>query len=137
MSDNNGKGFLSREQILAVQDLTIEEVYVPQWGGSVRIRSLTALQRGRLEVSTLERKGRDADQNLIMLRARMVALSIVDESGTRVFSERDVESLNDKSASALETVFKAAMRLSGLSKEDVDELTKNSESAPSAASSSS
>ena len=58
------------------------------------------------------------------VRAKLVARSVVDESGARVFDDADVLKLSDKSAAGLQRVFEVAQRLSGLSDEDVDELVK-------------
>jgi hypothetical protein len=127
MEGNNH--FLTRDQILGISDIVIEDVFVPHWGGTVRVRSLTGQERGRLEVTCTERKGVNHLQNLAMVRARLVALTVVDQEGRQVFSERDVDVLNAKNADALEVIFKTALRLAGMSKADVDELTKNSESA--------
>jgi len=65
--------------------------------------------------------------NLANVRARLCAISIVDETGKRMFSDEDVRALGRKSAAALDRVFAAAQRLSGLTDEDVEELAKNSD----------
>jgi hypothetical protein len=59
------------------------------------------------------------------VRARLAAASIVDENGARMFSDEEIEALGGKSAMALDRVFKAAQRLSGLAPEDVEELAGN------------
>lgn len=116
---------LTREAILQAVDLLTEDVEVPEWGGIVRVRGLTGAERDRFEGSVVQVKGRKAAMNLHNLRARLVALTAIDEDGERLFSSKDVEALGEKSAAALERVFSAAQRLSGLSDEDVEELTKN------------
>lgn len=130
MEGNNH--FLTREQILTVPDATHEDVYVKEWGGSVRVRSLTTKERSRLEYLMLDRKSNNSyAENVQLMRARMLALAIVDQEGRRIFNDADVTALNEKNPSAIEAVFKVAMKLSGLSREDVDELTKNSETSQS------
>ncbi len=57
--------------------------------------------------------------------ARLVAASIVDEDDKRVFSQSDVKALGEKSAAALDRVMAVAMRLSGLTEEDAEELEGN------------
>jgi len=116
------KKFLTREAILKAQDLPQEEVYVPEWGGYVRVRGLTAAERDALESTMLQTNGQVRLENF---RARLVAMSIVDEEGNRLFSDEDVDALGRKSAAALQRVFDVAMRLSGLRAEDVEELAKN------------
>lgn len=126
---------LSREQILEAQDLEKELVEVPEWGGAVYVRALTGTERDAFEQSMVEtrtvRKGRKQEtvreMRLQNLRARLCALTICDEDGTRLFNDSDVHALGRKSASALNRVFEVAQRLSGLTDEDVEELAGNSE----------
>lgn len=128
MSDS---AYLSRDAILAVDDVQYEDVEVPEWGGKVRVKSLTGKERDGLEASMIVGKGKNANVNLSNLRAKLVARAVVDENGKRVFGDDDIAALGAKSAAALTRVYEVAQRLSGITQEDVDELTKNSETAPS------
>lgn len=119
--------YLSKELILQAQDIQREEVDVPEWGGVVLVRGLNGKQRDALESSMIEGKGKNANVNLVNLRAKLVARSIVDEDDTRIFDDADIPALAEKSAVALNRVYEVAQRLSGITKDDVDELTKNSE----------
>lgn len=124
--------FLNREAILAAEDLPRELVEVPEWGGAVYVRALTGAERDQFEASIVEQRGRDVRMNMRNIRAKLVALTVVDEDGQRIFTDDDVAALGGKSAAALDRLFAVAQRLSGLSKEDVEELAKNSESGQSA-----
>lgn len=124
--------FLNREAILAAEDLPRELVEVPEWGGAVYVRALTGAERDQFEASIVEQRGRDVRMNMRNIRAKLVALTVVDEDGQRIFTDDDVAALGGKSAAALDRLFAVAQRLSGLSKEDVEELAKNSESVQSA-----
>lgn len=117
---------LSRAEILAAADIQTESVAVPQWGGEVLVRGLSGLERDAFEASIIRGKGKSAEVNLQNLRAKLVAASVIGEDGKHLFAEADVEALGRKSAAALQRVFEVAQRLSGLSPEDVEELTKNS-----------
>lgn len=119
---------LTRDQILAVEDLKRETIDVPEWGGEVIVKSLTGAERDAFEDSVVRQRGKTRELNLRNARARLVSLSLIDESGSRLFSDGDVEALGRKSAAALDRVFAAAQRLSGLTENDIDELAKNSES---------
>lgn len=121
---------LSREQILQAKDLVTEVVEVPEWSGSVLVKSLTGAERDQYEAAIVEQKGRDTKVNMRNARARLVALSVVDEEGKRLFSPNDVSLLGAKSAAALQRVFNVSMRLSGISAEDVRELTEELEENP-------
>jgi hypothetical protein len=118
---------LTRDAILQAQDLPKELVSVPEWGGEIYVRALTGAERDAFEQTIVERKGKSTKMNLKNMRAKLVALTTVDEEGKRIFSDSDAELLGKKSAAALNRVFEVAQKLSGLTPEDVDELTKNSE----------
>lgn len=122
---------LTREAILGIRDLQTEEVHVPEWGGTVLVRGLTGAERDEFEASVLERRGKSRELNLVNLRAKLVARCVVDESGARLFLEDDVAVLGTKSAAALQRVFEACQRLSGMSEADVEELTGNLDGGPS------
>jgi len=125
---------LSREQILAATQLPEETVAVPEWGGSVIVRGLTGAQRDHYESTLLIQRGTSREFNLRNARAKLVAMVCVDEAGKKLFTGADVEALGQLSAAALNRVWDAGRRLSGLGDEDVEELVKNSESDPSVAS---
>ena len=119
---------LSRDAILTASDIITEIVEVPEWSGSVRVRGLTGAQRDRFEASMVKlRKGKQ-ELTLENLRAHLAVLSVVDEQGCPMFDQADIEALGNKSCAALQRIWDVARRLSGLSDEDVEELTKNSES---------
>ena len=118
---------LTRDAILAAPDLPTEEVLVPEWGGTVLVRGLTGTERDAFEEEMITGKGKNRDVNLSNFRARLIVKSVVDKSGKRLFTQADMVALGGKSAAAIQRVFQVAMRLSGMSEEDVEELTKNSE----------
>jgi len=123
--DTAKKKFLSREEILQINDLPTEDVYIEQWGAWVRVRGLTAAERDKFEQSIIERKGKSTQMNLQNIRAKLVALCVVDENGNRIFTDADVEALGKKSAQALDKIFSVAQKLSGLTPEDVEEMLGN------------
>jgi hypothetical protein len=122
---------LSKDQIISADDRKTKEVPVPEWGGSVLIRSLTGRERDAFEASTVKTKGNKSEANYENFRARFVAECVVDEHGKKLFSNRsDVLMLGNKSVAALQRVFNAAQELNGMSEEDVEELTEGFEEAP-------
>lgn len=120
-----GMSLLSKEAILAAQDVTTEVVEVPEWGGSVRVRGLTGSERDAFEGEVIQRNGKDVKTNTRNIRARLVVLSVVNGDGSRMFSFHDIEALGEKSARALDRIFAVASKLSGLRDEDVAELAEN------------
>jgi hypothetical protein len=123
--------YLTREQILEVKDLQFEDVEVPEWGGTLRVRGLTGIERDRFEETILDQRGKNVKVKMTNLRARLVVLSVVDEQDQALFTQNDIGVLGRKSAAALQRVFNVAQRLSGFSDEDLEELAKNSSDAQS------
>jgi len=117
-------GLLTREAILKADDLPTELLDVPEWGGQVRIRTMSGSERDAFEASLLA-GGKNAAKNMRDLRARFASLTIVDDDGKRLFTEKDVHALGRKSAAALDRVLSAGQRLNGLTADDVEELAGN------------
>lgn len=117
---------LSRDEILGTPTVKVEEVAIPEWGGTVFIRMMPSVERDAFEASALERKGASKMANI---RARLAAIVLSDQHGNRLFTDADAPALGVKFAPALDRIFEAASKLNRLSKEDVEELEKNSESA--------
>ena len=99
---------LSREQILAAQDLASEEVPVPEWGGTVRVRMMTGAERDALGASLL---GADKKVDMSQYRIRLLAACLVDEAGLPLFGPDEVGLLGAKSGVALDRVYRVAERL--------------------------
>lgn len=113
---------LTRDQILAVKDITTKTVNVPEWGGEVTLRGLTAAERDNFDTAVLDARRRNEPT---FARARLVALSAVDEKGDRLFKDSDIPALSDKAGSALDRLFDVAAGLSGLRAADQKEMEKN------------
>jgi hypothetical protein len=119
--------FLSKEQILAAKDLEYEDVEISEWGGTVRIRGMSAADRDEIEslyFSTDDGKPKD----MRLLRSRILVLSLVDENDQRLFKFEEASALAKKSAVVIDHIFPIAQRLSKMSKEDVEEIAGNSSS---------
>lgn len=131
---------LTRDAILAAVDLPTQEVEVPEWGGSVLVRGLSGEDRDAFEASLIVRrpalvgpnKGQlESVQDTTNLHAKLVSRAIVDETGSRVFSDADVKLLGAKSSHALQRVFDVASELSGLGATAASDAEGNSEPDPS------
>ena len=120
---------LSKQQVLDAHDIKIEEVEVPEWGGSVYIKVMNATQRDEFETFVYKRQDQ---RDLRGMRVLLCKLCICDAEGNRMFeSAEDVKALTDKSGSALMVVFQAAQKLNALSPDDVGEMEENSKPDPS------
>ncbi len=120
--------FLSREETLAADDIETRDLYTPEWGGWMRICTLTAYEKDELEVgmvlATTNGKSGKA-KRIDNIRARFVAAAAVDQKGGKLYSARDVAALGKKSAPALSRIFAAVQEMNGISDDDVEEMEKN------------
>ena len=112
---------LGKEAILLADDRKFEIVHVPEWGGDVRLRSLSGRERDEFESSTMKLKNGKQEQDMDNFRARFVALCIVDEDGKRIFvTKSEIGILGSKSVSALQRLFNKASEMNGMSEDDVE-----------------
>ena len=122
------KKSLSAADILAVDDLNMESVAVPEWHGTVFLRPMTSTERDDYEAEALSFASDDSEAKKKFLknfRARHVAKCLVDEDGNRLFEEDQVEALGKKSARAMQRLFDRFQKINAISAEDQKELEKN------------
>ena len=131
MSEANG-GYATKEQILGVRDLKSEDVFVEQWGCTVRVRELKGTERGSFEASVarFNSEGERAGADMSQIRVRLCALTMVDEAGNRLFGDHEIGKLGEKSATALQAVFDVASRLSGMNETAIEDAMGESEAIP-------
>lgn len=116
----------SLADLLGIEDRKYVEVPVPQWGGSVRVRSLDAGEAIQF-----------AEANKINAKTatlRLVALSLCDEEGNRIVPDNKVDALKAKNVEALTVIAQAALELNGYTKAAKDDVKNDSGEAPSDAS---
>lgn len=109
---------LNRDAILAAIDFEVREVKVPEWGGSVYVRTLSGRDRDRLESESMS-KGFHG------FRPMLAAFSCCDADGKRLFTEADIAALGEKSGVALNRIFNASQKINKYTASDVRELEKN------------
>lgn len=117
---------LKKNDILLAHDLKTETVEVPEWGGSVLVRTMSGADRDDFE-NSLVTVGPDGKRmpDLTNMRAKLVALTVVDDEGNRLFDTADIPALAKKSASALERVFTVTQKLNGLGAHAEEQAEKN------------
>lgn len=110
---------LDRNAILQRTPILAKElVSVPEWGGEVWVRTLSASERDQLEIEW-ERTKR------VHFRARLVYYCVCDEDGKDLFRAEDIPVLGAQSTAAVSRVCEVAFRLNRFGKEDIEELEKN------------
>lgn len=101
------KKYLTAEEIIAASDIQVVELDVPEWGGTVRLRSMDALAAAQY-LETAQKNAKDAQVQVLLASA-------VDGNGMPLFKDQSVLSaLRKKSLKALMRVQGAAMDLNGL-----------------------
>lgn len=108
--------FLTADAILGCEDRVFETVECPEWGGKVRVRSLTGL-----EVAEIPSDGKQDRKFWI----RLVAASVCDGSGKPIFTPHQVDVLEQKNAGPLNRIFAVVQRFNALAKKDQADLAKN------------
>ncbi len=128
-SHDNGKGLLSAAQIIQSSDIPREVVSCPEWGGNVLIKGMTGRERDAFEAESIKSRkpGDPVEVSFENIRSRLLVRCIVDENDVPLFPENNMQMLSKKSAIPLDRCFAVAQRLSGLTKEDVEELVGNSD----------
>ncbi len=113
---------LSKKEILSHVDLKSEIIDVPEWGGQVKVITMSGFARDRFEAGIT---GKNGGSNFVNIRAKLAAATIADEEGNLIFNEDDIIKLGNKSCAALDRVFAASQKLNRMSQEDVEALAKN------------
>lgn len=113
--------FLTAEAILSADDQPKKEVKVPEWGGSVWVRTMSSVERDKYE-KEVQRSEDSVPDNF---RAKLAVKTVCDKDGNLLFSEDQAEALGKKSAKVLDRIFSAIMSLNGFSDKDIAELQGN------------
>jgi hypothetical protein len=116
---------LTKEAILSAVDGKIETVEVPEWGGSVYVRTLGSDEGDEYQQSLIEGTGEDTRTNLKGCSARLAGLAICDDKGKRMFTDAEVKALGNKSSVAMNRVCEVAQRINGFGKAAREEIAKN------------
>jgi len=120
--------YLSRDDILSTQGIRTDEVDVPEWGGKVLVRELSATEVAKIGFGMAEQGGGEVEVGLAKLGEyvpQMIAWCVVDESLSSVFSLDDVNQLSAKSINPVQQIIAKVMELSDLSPDEEGEPEKN------------
>ena len=120
---------VSKSKIQKAQDRPREDVNVPEWGGKVTVQAMSDLERGEFEYEC-GLVDRPDGNDVRGFRVRLVQRSVVNGDGKLMFSSDDINWLQHKSGAVLSRIADVAMRLSGFSKQDVEELAGNLPTTP-------
>ena len=99
---------LNRDAILAADDYQREYVDMPEWGGGVYVRALTA--KAGLEMATQAEKV-DEKYQAVARVGILLTRTVIDENGEPIFTDEDISALMEKSRPAIDRLTAAAMRV--------------------------
>ena len=109
--------------ILALQDMEIKRVTVPQWNNmQVYLRSPTALAKGRFEASVA-----DEARDIKTLKLRLCAMTLCDQQGHLLFDseEEAIMGLGERNSQAIEVIATEALRMIQITEDDLEGAVKN------------
>ena len=127
---------LGHDDILSKATMLKRElVKIPEWGDEkVWVQELTAAARDDYEQSMMDAhkvgKSYEFRPNLRNAKARMAVRVLVNEKGERLFKDNEADTLGRVSAAVLNRIVDVASRLSGMTKEDIEQLEQNFEKTP-------
>jgi len=110
---------LSKDQIFAADDLKTVEVDVPEWSGTVKLRTMSGGEREQYFRTLMKHKADDIPKNLFQV---LVIICAVDDDGNQLFNMEDLPGLSKKNGAVLDRLTKAAGDLNGLTDQSIDEL---------------
>lgn len=123
---------LTADEIWAAKDIEERTVLVPQWGGSVRIRTFSKKQADDMRKKSTgpnpNKPGRPVEVDTDELEARLFVEGVIEPK----FKFEDYDRLAEKSAVAIGLILKAIMDASGLSELAVAEADKSTGPRPDA-----
>ena len=118
---------LTKQQILDSDDRKMERVPVPEWGGDVLVRTLSAKERDAYEGRHIHVVDGEAQFVFEGSSADLGTLAICDEAGKSLFAQAEVAALGEKSSAMMSRVCDVARRLNGLDTKAAERAEKNSE----------
>ena len=115
---------MAREDILALRDVELKEVFVPEWKESVWVRGFTGEEQD-LYSEELEKKSKSGEAILKGLAVWVIVHTVCDKEGNNLFTDADIPALNKKQAKVIRRLAVAALEISGLTESSKESAEKN------------
>ena len=111
---------LTRDEIKAKRGVRPRvALEVPELGGTVYIAKFSAKDRDRFEAMVTG--GKPGGVNLDNVRARFVAMVVVNEDGTRMFEESDADWIGELDTDVVQAIVDAGFKLNKIGVNAVEE----------------
>ena len=112
-----------RDTILHANDRKPVAVEVPEWDCTVYLRVMSAKEQTGL---VAKYRSQDQDASADGMLAELVATSLVDENGNRLFTtDADLEILASKSTLVIQRLSGEVLRINGMADDAVDDAGKD------------
>lgn len=123
-------GYLTREQIIQASDLKTVEVPCPEWADgdavAVLVRQPSAGVMEEMGLRVLDYQRTTGTEGVPPeIRTWFVSRIVVDSDGKRLFTDKDVELLREKSLAPIQRIFEAGQELGGITEAELDDAKKN------------
>lgn len=116
-----------KDLLLGAVQLPRESVEVAELGQTFTVQGMNGVDRDAFESSlmTTSANGKKRMFNPANIRAKLLVRSLIDpDTGERLFGDGDADALGQVRSDILDRLFGVAQRLSGISDQDVEALTK-------------
>lgn len=110
-------GLLTGEQILGANDLPFEDVPCPEWGGTVRVRMLSAREFRALG-KKMDTISKDAEVGEFDTRTLLVGACLCGEDNKPIFTPEQFAALAGKSQAVIVRLGKVCSRINCLGPEE-------------------
>lgn len=124
---------LSKDQLRKAK-LRKESVQIASLDGTVYVRGMTGAELDQWQQESFHRREKSGNDTDPLSTASLVAKTLCDEAGTRIYKDTEVGEVADLPAEVLTPIADVAARLSGITKSAKEEIGKNSSSGQSAGS---
>jgi hypothetical protein len=119
--------YLTRDDLTLPDPPRFAEFDLPN-GKKCRIRNLSEREKTLFEHSILSPStGKVVGSKLDNMRARLIALCVVDAAGGRVLRDDDVRYLQDKDGAVMAKIYDECRKHCGFEEHDLEQLVKNSD----------
>jgi hypothetical protein len=113
-----------KDTIQAAQDIKSESVSIPEWGITLEVRTMRAIDRAKLFRDCIDKQGSVISGKF---QAGLIIATCFDpDTGEKIFSDDDYDLVMDKSANIIERLSSIAHKISGFGNETVSSIEKNS-----------
>lgn len=112
---------LKFDEVIAKQDLETKDIFIPEWGGSVRVRPWTVAERNEFRRRATSAEDKDD------VGAWLVSLLAVDENGKQWCPPDRIKELQQKHANAVQRIESGIMDLNKFDEKKFDDAAKNSQ----------